>query len=120
MNAASGFSTQPSPWRPRVATRLFKCAPWPSAPTSQSERSIATSRPRFTCWCPLWHANSRRSIVQIHGELDPYVLTRTVRRDKHWAPGEKLRTIAGVGHYAHQEAPERVNRELEDFLLTEK
>ncbi|MGK2241371.1 MAG: pimeloyl-ACP methyl ester carboxylesterase, partial [Rhodococcus sp. (in: high G+C Gram-positive bacteria)] len=33
---------------------------------------------------------------------------------------EKLRTIAGVGHYAHQEAPERVNRELGDFLLTEK
>lgn len=58
----------------------------------------------------------RIPIVQIHGELDPYVLTRTVRRDKHWAPGEKLRTIAGVGHYAHQEAPERVNRELGDFL----
>ncbi|MGC0366420.1 pimeloyl-ACP methyl ester carboxylesterase [Rhodococcus sp. 27YEA15] len=59
-------------------------------------------------------------VLQIHGELDPYVLTRTVRRDKRWAPDKKLQIVPGVGHYAHWEAPERVNGILVGFLDTHR
>ncbi|MGA9873745.1 MAG: alpha/beta hydrolase [Rhodococcus sp. (in: high G+C Gram-positive bacteria)] len=50
--------------------------------------------------------------VQIRGELDPYVLPRTVDADTHWAPQRRLHTVLGAGHYAHQEAPAEVTEEL--------
>ncbi len=58
-------------------------------------------------------------ILQIHGELDPYILTRTIRRGRRWAPGEQLHPVSGVGHYAHWEAPQRVNDALRDFLAAD-
>ncbi len=55
-------------------------------------------------------------IVQIRGELDPYVLPRTVEADTHWAPQRRLHTVLGAGHYAHQESPDDVCDQILDVL----
>ncbi|MGB3371922.1 MAG: alpha/beta hydrolase, partial [Rhodococcus sp. (in: high G+C Gram-positive bacteria)] len=51
-------------------------------------------------------------VVQIRGELDPYVLPRTVDGDVRWAPERRLHTVLGAGHYTHQEAPDEVTEQL--------
>ncbi|MGU3433091.1 alpha/beta fold hydrolase [Actinomycetes bacterium M1A6_2h] len=51
--------------------------------------------------------------LHIHGDDDPYVLTETVRHDARWAPAMELRSLPGIGHFAHQEAP----GEVRDLLL---
>lgn len=51
-------------------------------------------------------------VLQIRGELDPYVLARTVDADIAWAPGRRLHTVHGASHYAHQEAPDEVTEQL--------
>lgn len=54
--------------------------------------------------------------LQIRGELDPYVLPRTVDGDVRWAPNRRLHTVLGAGHYAHQEAPAEVTEQLKTLL----
>ncbi|WP_072802919.1 alpha/beta fold hydrolase [Rhodococcoides yunnanense] len=51
-------------------------------------------------------------VLQIHGELDPYVLARTVGADTEWVPQRRLHTVLGAGHYTHQEAPGEVTGQL--------
>ncbi|MFZ2176720.1 MAG: alpha/beta hydrolase [Rhodococcus sp. (in: high G+C Gram-positive bacteria)] len=51
-------------------------------------------------------------VLHLHGDLDTYVLADTVRRSHRYAPTQQLQMIGGVGHYAHWEAPERVNDAL--------
>ncbi|MBD0321806.1 MAG: alpha/beta hydrolase [Aldersonia sp.] len=53
--------------------------------------------------------------VQIHGDLDPYVLVSTLRRCTEWAPRRELVSIGGAGHYVHQELAEQVSAELLRF-----
>ncbi|AYJ47089.1 alpha/beta fold hydrolase [Rhodococcus sp. P1Y] len=55
-------------------------------------------------------------VLQIRGELDPYVLARTVEGDARWAPRRRLHTVLGAGHYAHQEAPDEVTEQLKELL----
>jgi len=55
-------------------------------------------------------------VLQIHGDQDPYVLAAALRRDTRWAPGRSLHTIAGAGHFAHQERPAEVTAALTEFL----
>ncbi|WP_338886971.1 alpha/beta hydrolase [Rhodococcus sovatensis] len=57
-------------------------------------------------------------VVQIRGELDPYVLPRTVDGDVRWAPERRLHTVLGAGHYAHQEAPDEVTEQLKALADT--
>ncbi len=54
-------------------------------------------------------------MLQIRGELDPYVLACTVAADLDWAPARRLHTVLGAGHYAHQESPEEVSKQLVDL-----
>ncbi|QBJ96985.1 alpha/beta hydrolase [Rhodococcus sp. ABRD24] len=58
--------------------------------------------------------------LQIHGELDPYVLTGTLERCTEFAPQQQLHLVAGVGHFAHQEAPDEVTAELTRFALASR
>ncbi|MBC2641617.1 MULTISPECIES: alpha/beta fold hydrolase [unclassified Rhodococcus (in: high G+C Gram-positive bacteria)] len=58
----------------------------------------------------------RIPVLHIHGDLDPYVLAETVRRSHRFAPTQQMHTVTGVGHYAHWEAPERVNAALLDLV----
>lgn len=55
-------------------------------------------------------------VLAIRGELDPYVLPRTVDGDARLAPQRRLHTVLGAGHYAHQEAPEEVTEQLKILL----
>lgn len=50
-------------------------------------------------------------VLQIRGELDPYVLADTVH-DSTWSPDQRLHTVADAGHYTHLESSEEVTREL--------
>ena len=54
--------------------------------------------------------------MQIHGDLDPYVLVGTLRRCTTWAPRRELVSIASAGHYVHQERPDDVTAEIVRFL----
>lgn len=54
-------------------------------------------------------------VLQIRGELDPYVLAPTYKRCAKWAPQRTLVTLP-VGHFAHQEAPAETTAALVDFL----
>lgn len=58
-------------------------------------------------------------VLQIRGEVDPYVLPRTVDGDTQWAPQRRLHTVLGAGHYAHQEAPDQVTEQLLALCRTE-
>jgi pimeloyl-ACP methyl ester carboxylesterase len=62
----------------------------------------------------------RIPVLHLHGDLDPYVLADTVRRSRRFAPTQLLHTIPGVGHYAHWEAPERVNSALQGLVSTRR
>ena len=57
----------------------------------------------------------RIPVLQIRGELDPYVLAPTYERCTQWAPQRRLTTLP-VGHYAHQEAPTETTAALLGFL----
>ena len=54
-------------------------------------------------------------VLQIHGDLDGYILVGTLRRCTRWAPHRQLYTIASGGHYVHQENPDEVNAEVARF-----
>ena len=43
-------------------------------------------------------------------------LADAVERSRSYAPRGRFVEIPGVGHYAHEEAPESVNEELQRFL----
>jgi pimeloyl-ACP methyl ester carboxylesterase len=55
-------------------------------------------------------------MLHIRGDSDPYVLADPVHRTHRYAPHGRYVTIAGAGHFAHQEAPEAVNEQLSRFL----
>lgn len=53
-------------------------------------------------------------VLQIHGENDPYVLSRTLETDRRWAPGLQTHVVRGAGHYTHQESPDEVTAVLRE------
>lgn len=58
-------------------------------------------------------------VLQLAGDADPCVLAGTVSASAKWATGPlRTRTLAGVGHFPHQEAPAETNRALTEFLAT--
>ncbi|WP_110469996.1 alpha/beta fold hydrolase [Williamsia limnetica] len=54
-------------------------------------------------------------VLAIRGELDNYIRRPTLAASAKWAAHLDLTEIAGSGHYAHQEAPDEVNRQLIEF-----
>ncbi|MET0456493.1 MAG: alpha/beta hydrolase [Mycobacterium sp.] len=55
-------------------------------------------------------------MLHIRGDADPYVLADPVQRTLRFAPNGRYVVMAGAGHYAHEEAPDRVNEHLTRFL----
>jgi pimeloyl-ACP methyl ester carboxylesterase len=55
-------------------------------------------------------------MLHVRGDTDPYVLADPVDRTQRYAPHGRYVSIAGTGHYAHEEAPELVNEHLLRFL----
>ncbi|WP_137725529.1 alpha/beta fold hydrolase [Prescottella subtropica] len=62
----------------------------------------------------------RIPVLQVHGELDPYVLPGTIDRSTRWAPGQQLHRVSGAGHFAHQESPDEVTDALVRFALASR
>ena len=55
-------------------------------------------------------------LLHLRGDADPYVLADPVDRTQHYAPRGRFVSVAGAGHFAHEEAPEEVNEHLRRFL----
>ncbi|EOM75085.1 alpha/beta hydrolase [Rhodococcus rhodnii] len=55
-------------------------------------------------------------VLQIHGQLDPFVLGRPVRESAAFTSYGRIHSVAGVGHYPHWEAPRRTNDAIVEFL----
>ena len=55
-------------------------------------------------------------LLHLHGDADPYVLADPVDRTQRYAPRGRYVALAGVGHFAHEEAPQEVNEHLRRFL----
>lgn len=55
-------------------------------------------------------------VLQLHGELDPYVLADTLERGHRYAPHQQVVPVADAGHYAHWESPKHVNTALMEFV----
>lgn len=55
-------------------------------------------------------------LLHMRGGADPYVLSGPVRGSRRYAPGGSFETIAGAGHYAHEECPAEVNDHIGRFL----
>jgi len=60
----------------------------------------------------------RASIPVLHmrGDADPYVLADPVERTRRYAPHGRYVTVAGAGHFGHEESPQEVNGRLMAFL----
>lgn len=60
---------------------------------------------------------ARVPVLRLHGDRDPYVLAATVQASESWCgPHSRCRTLPGIGHFPHQEAPDTVSTALLDFL----
>lgn len=55
-------------------------------------------------------------VLHLRGADDPYVLDGPVQRTRKLVPHGQFDTIADVGHFAHEEAPDVVNEHLSRFL----
>jgi pimeloyl-ACP methyl ester carboxylesterase len=55
-------------------------------------------------------------LLHLRGDVDPYVLADPVERTQRYAPHGRYVSVAGAGHFSHEEAPEEVNRHLIRFL----
>lgn len=55
-------------------------------------------------------------LLHLRGDADPYVLADPVDRTQRYAPRGRFVSVSGVGHYAHEEAPDEVNEHLRRFL----
>jgi pimeloyl-ACP methyl ester carboxylesterase len=55
--------------------------------------------------------------LQLHGELDPCILSSTARGSDRYVTGKyEWRELPGLGHFPHQEAPKLVSSELLGWL----
>jgi len=55
-------------------------------------------------------------LLHLRGDADPYVLADPVDRTRRYAPRGRYVSVAGAGHFSHEEAPDEVNRHLMRFL----
>ncbi len=55
-------------------------------------------------------------LLHIRGDADPYVLAAPVEGTQRYAPHGRYISVAGAGHFSHEEAPQEINRHLMRFL----
>jgi pimeloyl-ACP methyl ester carboxylesterase len=56
-------------------------------------------------------------VLHLRGDADPYVLADPVYRTQHYAPHGRYVSLAGAGHFGHEEDPDAVNEQLRRFLV---
>jgi len=55
-------------------------------------------------------------VLHLRGDADPYVVAAPVERTQRYAPHGRYISVAGAGHFSHEEAPAEINRHLMRFL----
>ena len=55
-------------------------------------------------------------VLMIHGTSDPAIPLSWAREAQGWLPNAELEVLAGLGHLAHEEAPEKVAALISAFL----
>ncbi|MGK2880189.1 MAG: alpha/beta fold hydrolase [Mycobacterium sp.] len=55
-------------------------------------------------------------LLHLRGDLDPYVMAETVEKTRRFAPHGRYVSLAGTGHFGHEEAPQELNAHLARFL----
>lgn len=61
-------------------------------------------------------AEARNRVLLIHGTNDPAIPPDWARDAQGWLPDARLELLAGLGHLAHEEAPEAVRAQIAAFL----
>jgi len=54
--------------------------------------------------------------LHLRGDADPYVLGAAVERTQRYAPHGRYISVAGAGHFSHEELPDDINRHLMRFF----
>jgi pimeloyl-ACP methyl ester carboxylesterase len=56
-------------------------------------------------------------VLQVHGADDPWALPRTAAASARWAgPDQRCELLPGIGHFPHEECPDRTTQLLTGFL----
>ena len=55
-------------------------------------------------------------VLMVHGESDPAIPLSWAREAQGWMPTAQLEVLSGLGHLAHEEAPEKVAALISAFL----
>lgn len=55
-------------------------------------------------------------VLAMRGRDDPFIFDELMATSRRWAPNMDYWQVAGSGHFAHQERPDRVNRLILDWL----
>ncbi|MEY8013964.1 alpha/beta fold hydrolase [Mycobacterium servetii] len=55
-------------------------------------------------------------LLHLRGDADPYVLADPVDRTQRYAPHGRYLSVAGAGHFSHEELPDEINGQLTKFL----
>lgn len=55
-------------------------------------------------------------LLHLRGDEDPYVLSAAVELSRKYAPYGRYASVAGAGHFSHEEAPADINRYLRRFI----
>ncbi len=55
-------------------------------------------------------------VLMVHGESDPAIPLSWAREAQGWMPNAQLEVLAGLGHLAHEEAPDKVAALISAFL----
>ena len=61
-------------------------------------------------------AEARNRVLLIHGTNDPAIPPDWARDAQGWLPDARLELLPGLGHLAHEEAPEAVRAQIAAFL----
>ena len=61
--------------------------------------------------------NIRVRTLQIFGTEDAYLTVTAARNSQKYVPDHHLKLLEGVSHWVQHEAPDQVNRIMEEFLV---
>lgn len=115
--------THETSWLDEATTDAYRCAfmRWPTPHTAvEYHRWGARSsiRPDGLSYMSLMEAPVQRSVLQVHGSLDPMMLPSSVDGSDKYVRGGYQRVDLETGHFPHEELPEAFNAALLDWLRT--
>ncbi len=114
-SAQPGWPDAETAWRYRAAMQLPAAAHCALEVYRWTVRSVLRTDGRR--WFDAVREPVTVPVLQLHGDADRTVLMSSVKRSRAYAAGPYvLETIAGVGHFAHEEAPDEVGKALLGWL----